>query len=75
METLAWKEFCSFPCSLRVRGEITFHHGPDRADIHRPVQEASVDYILSSVPAFDSIRIYDVDSSERSRARLKGGEE
>jgi len=56
METLTWKQFGSLPHSLRVRGEIVFSHGPDRADIHHPLRDASVGYILSNTPPFDSIR-------------------
>jgi len=41
METLTWKQFGRLPHSLRVRGEIVFNHGPDRADIHHPLRDAA----------------------------------
>jgi len=73
METLTWKEFGRLPHSLRVRGEIVFNHGPDRADIHHPLRDASVGYILSNTPPFDFIRFCRVDELPTVAARSANG--
>ncbi len=40
METLTWKQLSGPPRSMRVRGEMVFNHGPDRADIHHPLRDS-----------------------------------
>ena len=50
-------EFTALPGVQHVNAEITFDHGPDRAAIHHDIRDASVRYVLSRYPAFDSIRI------------------
>lgn len=50
-------EFAALPGDQRVDGCITFRHGPDQADIHHGIRNASVRYTLWQYPAFDSIWI------------------
>ena len=73
METLTWKQFGCLPRSLRIRGEIIFDHGPDRADIHHPLREGSVGYILSNTPPFDFIRFSRVEEVVAAAARSASG--
>jgi len=73
METLTWKQFGCLPRSLHVRGEVVFKHGPNRADIHHPLREASVGYILSNTPLFDSIRFCRVEEVGPAAARSGNG--
>ena len=61
METLSWKDLSSLPRNLHIRGEVIFEHGPDRADIHHPLRDSSVGYILSHTPPFSSVRMCRVD--------------
>jgi len=63
METMTWKQFASLPRNLDIDGEVTFEHGPARADIHHFIREASVGYILSHWPPFDSIRMCRIDNA------------
>jgi len=73
METMTWKQFGCLPHSLRIRGEIVFRHGPDGADIHHPLREGSVGYILSNTPPFDFIRFSRVEEVHAVAAGLANG--
>ena len=56
-EMMTRATFAALPGERQVDACITFDHGPDRAAIHHDIKDASVRYILSLYPAFDSIRI------------------
>jgi len=73
METLTWKQFGCLPRSSGIRGEIVFNHGPDCADIHHPLRDASVGYILSNPPPSDFIRFCRVEEVRAVAARSANG--
>ena len=59
-------EFAALPGDDQVDVEITFNHGPQRAAIHHDLRRASIRYVLSRYPAFDSIRIVRANAVPRT---------
>lgn len=66
MKTMTRAEFAALPDAQQLDAEITFDHGPERAAIHHDIRGASVGYVLSRYPAFDSIRIIRVITPQTS---------